>query len=175
MFEMDLRREKVFFHEVQKFTQIWLWLIILFITGLAWFGFIRQILIRIPFGQHPAPNIVMIITWVIAGVFLPAFIGSTKLVTEVRGNGLYIQYFPFHLSPRRIAFDKLQNYEVRVYRPLLEYGGWGIRYGTKGQAYNMAGNRGVQLVLIDGKRILIGSQKPEEMVKAIDTAIEERQ
>lgn len=30
--------------------------------------------------------------------------------------------------------------------------------------------RGVQLELINGKRLLIGSQKPEELVRAIDNA-----
>jgi len=41
----------------------------------------------------------------------------------------------------------------------------------KGKAYNVSGNRGVQLELLNGGRILIGSQKPEELVKAINLAI----
>jgi TATA-box binding protein (TBP) (component of TFIID and TFIIIB) len=52
---------------------------------------------------------------------------------------------------------------------LLEYGGWGIKYGRKGKAYNVSGNRGVQLVFKDGKQLLIGSQRAEELAEAISS------
>jgi hypothetical protein len=64
------------------------------------------------------------------------------------------------------------RWEARTYRPILEYGGWGIRYSPFGQgcAYNVSGNRGVQLELADGQRILIGSQRAEELARAIGEA-----
>jgi hypothetical protein len=40
----------------------------------------------------------------------------------------------------------------------------------KGWAYNVRGNRGVQLELANGKRILIGSQRAEELAGAIGEA-----
>lgn len=40
-----------------------------------------------------------------------------------------------------------------------DYGGWGIRYGRKGKAFNVFGSRGLQLEFTNGKRLLIGSQK----------------
>ena len=44
---------------------------------------------------------------------------------------------------------------MRRYR---EYGGWGIRGGLRGtKAYNVSGNRGVELMLADGRTVLIGS------------------
>jgi len=60
---------------------------------------------------------------------------------------------------------------VLTYSPISDYGGWGIRYGSIGKAYNVSGNRGVQLELLNGERILIGSQKPEELAAAIDLAL----
>ena len=75
--------------------------------------------------------------------------------------------FPIHRCFRKIAFKELKGYKVRAYRPILEYGGWGIRFGLKGKAYNVSGNRGVQLELTNGKRLLIGSQRPEELWQAI--------
>ena len=64
------------------------------------------------------------------------------------------------------------RWEARTYRPLLEYGGWGIRYAPfgKGWAYNVHGSQGVQLELTNGKRILIGSQRAEELARAIGEA-----
>ncbi len=39
----------------------------------------------------------------------------------------------------------------------------GIRYGPKGTAYNVSGKIGLQLELKNGKKILIGTRKPEEI------------
>ena len=37
-------------------------------------------------------------------------------------------------------------------------------------AYNVSGNRGVQPVFSNGKRLLIGSQRPDELAAAISQA-----
>ncbi|MHC4338483.1 MAG: hypothetical protein ACYSTG_11155 [Planctomycetota bacterium] len=61
---------------------------------------------------------------------------------------------------------------ARTYKPIREYGGWGIRYSFRkgiGRAYNMSGNKGVQLVFKNGKKLLIGSQKPDELAQAINS------
>jgi hypothetical protein len=94
-----------------------------------------------------------------------------NLTTEVRSDGLYIRFFPFHLSFRRIPLDDLKAYEARTYSALREYGGWGIRWGWRGKAYNVRGNRGVQLELSNGERILIGSQRAEQLAEALDLAM----
>lgn len=155
------------FHEEQRFRQIWIWFLIIGIAALIWYSAFMQIIQRRPFGEHPAPNTLLIIFWLLFGIGLPAFFLLTRLITEVRMDGIYIRFFPLHLSYKKIALQDLQSFEVRTYNALREYGGWGIRYGPQGKAYNVGGNRGVQLVLTDGKRILIGSQKPEEFLAAI--------
>jgi hypothetical protein len=156
------------YREVQKFRQIWIWAVVIALVGLMWYAFVIQILYHRPFGDNPMPDVFLIIFWMIFGLGLPALIFFSKLVTEVRGDGIYIRFYPFHLSFHKIAFKDLKRYEVRTYHPLLEYGGWGIRYGSKGKAYNVSGNRGVQLELLNGKRLLIGSQRPEEFLQAIE-------
>ena len=50
----------------------------------------------------------------------------------------------------------------------MDYGGWGIKYGLKGLAYNISGNFGIQLELKSGSKILIGTQKPDEVKKLLD-------
>jgi hypothetical protein len=54
---------------------------------------------------------------------------------------------------------------------MREYGGWGVKYGWAGKAYNISGNRGVQLKLSNGKGLLIGSQRPEELAQAIQAGM----
>lgn len=155
------------FREEQKFQQVWVWFIVVGIAVLVWYSTIQQIILRCPFGGRPAPDTLLIIFWLLFGIGLPALLLSAKLVTEVRSDGIYIRFVPFHFSFHKIAFEELKSFEVRKYNALREYGGWGIRYGPQGKAYNVGGNRGMQLELVDGKRILIGSQRPEEFLAAL--------
>lgn len=67
----------------------------------------------------------------------------------------------------RIPLKNVVRAYYRAYNPIPEYGGWGIRTGMQGRAFNMRGNEGVQLVLASGKRVLIGSQRPDELARAI--------
>ena len=94
-----------------------------------------------------------------------------KLETEVCSDGLHVRFFPLHLHFKKLSFDDISEYFSRTYKPILEYGGWGIRcgFGKSGKAYNVKGNKGLQLVFKDGKRLLIGSQKPERLVEAINS------
>ena len=58
-----------------------------------------------------------------------------------------------------------------TYRPIADYGFWGIRSGRDGERALIArGNRGVRLELTDGSKLLIGSQRPEALAPAIETA-----
>jgi hypothetical protein len=64
---------------------------------------------------------------------------------------------------KKIAFDDIEKVYVRKYKPIMEYGGWGIRLGLfgKGWAINIAGNKGIQIEFKDSKKrkFLIGTQK----------------
>ncbi len=70
----------------------------------------------------------------------------------------------------RIPIADIREAEAVVYRPIAEYGGWGIRGFGKRRALNTRGNRGVLLTKTDGSTILIGSQKPRELLAALGQA-----
>jgi hypothetical protein len=160
-----------FYREVQRFRQLWLWLLVAGICGLSIWSFVQQLIMDKPFGQNPAPDVVVVVIAAIFGLGFPVLFYSINLTTEVRSDGLYVRFFPFHLKFRRILAGSLNRYEVQTYRPIRDYGGWGIRYGRGGKAYNVSGNRGVMLELSDGQKLLIGSQKPEELANAISLAL----
>jgi len=160
---------ELIYREEQKFA-LWLrWLVVLsmvWIVPLSIFS-----LTKTPPEQGP-PGILPIILLIVAGVFVPIAIAVLffllKLETEVRPDGLYLRYFPFHINFKRFTTDELSEYYARKYKPIREYGGWGIRCSfRKGNAYNVSGNKGVQLVFKNGKRLLIGSQKAEDLENAI--------
>jgi hypothetical protein len=165
-----MEKEFAYFREEQRFKQAWLWLIILVPVACCWFGAYVQLILKKPFGNNPAPDWLLTILWVVFGIFLPLFFYSVKLETEVRRDGIFLRFYPFHIKYRMMPFEEITSYEVVKYSPFREYGGWGIRYGKSGKAYNVSGNRGVQLALKSGRRILLGSQKPEQLAEAIRSA-----
>lgn len=155
------------YREVQQFRQVWIWVIISALAGLVWYAAMMQFLLHRPFGGIPMPVILLVIFWFIFGIGLPALFFFSQLVTEVCDDGIYIRFFPFHRTSHRIAFTEVKQFEVRTYRSFREYGGHGIRYGSKGKAYTVSGDRGVQIELLNGKRLLIGSQRAEELWRTI--------
>jgi hypothetical protein len=81
-----------------------------------------------------------------------------------------VRFFPFHRRPRVIDLENIESVEAVRYSPLRDYGGWGIRHGSAGKAYNVSGNQGVVLRLKNGKTVLLGSQRYEELAAAIESA-----
>jgi hypothetical protein len=163
------------FREEQRFS-LWLRLplaaLMAVVVGLEYFA-LKQLA-----AKEGPPEMLPIILLVVAGIILPIVIAALflvlKLETEVRSDGLYVRYFPIHIHYKRFTAEDLSQYQARQYKPIREYGGWGIRYGRGGKAYNVSGNKGVQLVLKNGKRLLIGSQRPDELVEAISSVMKSR-
>jgi hypothetical protein len=154
------------FREVQRFHQWWIWLIVLAIAVFGWWGFVQQILYGVPFGTQPAPDAMVWVFWVLAGVAFPIFLTLLHMVTEVRENGLVITFFP--VFRRRIPFENIHRCETCSYDPILHYGGWGIRWNRKrGWAFNVSGHQGVRLILERGQTVLVGSQRATELEQAI--------
>jgi len=154
----------VLFSEVQRFRQLWIWIIaFLPVAIMIWHLTVEQHVMK----QKPVkPDDFMILLTL--GITFPVLMYILNLRTEVRPDALYFRFFPFHLSFRKIDLKDIEKYEARTYSPLMEYGGWGLRYSWKnGKAYNVSGNRGVQIQLKNGVKILFGSQRPEEFVEAL--------
>ena len=162
--------DQVLFREVQYLRQPWLWALILAGSGLAFYAIIQLLLLDESFGDNTAANISILLVGSIIGVGVPALMFMTHLITEVRQDALYYRYFPFHTSLQRIPFDQIESFEAITYNPIRDYGGWGIRYWLKGKAYSARGNKGVRFVLTGGARVLIGSQRPEELARSLEAA-----
>lgn len=172
---LPTRETRALFHEEQRFRQPWLWALLVFIClveiGLFGYGMVQQLVFGRPWGTNPMPDALLIVTGGAAILFslgLLLLFLAMRLVTEVREGEMRLRFFPLHL--REIVFrpEELQRWEAVTYRPLRDYGGWGIRYGRQGKAYNVSGSRGVRLEFRDGRHILVGSQRPEDLATALD-------
>jgi hypothetical protein len=165
------------FHETQRFRQRWVWAVIIASIALAvlitGFGVWQQVVRGVPFGDEPTSNTGLLFAFgltVAIGLGVILLIKASQLDVAVRDDEIFIRFRPFHLNGRHIALRDVADAKMRVYRPILEYGGWGIRMGFSGMAYNVSGNEGVQLVLADGSRVLIGSQRSRELEAAITSS-----
>jgi hypothetical protein len=165
------------FEEEQRFRQWWLWVIIgglnLVVVFIYGYGLVKQLLLGQPWGQKPMPDWLLIVfSAVMFGLLggVTWLLMAVRLTVRVDLTRVWIRFWPF--SRREIPLDTIARHEARTYRPIREYGGWGVRwgFGRRGLAYNVSGNRGVQLELIDGKRLLIGSQRAEDLDAALSRA-----
>lgn len=156
------------FREEQRFRQPWLWLLILFLVALQWWGFIQQIVLGRPWGNRPAPDWMMALLWLVFGIGLPLFFLYLRLIVTVTDNVIDIHFRP--LTRRTIPIADVTRVEARTYAPLREYGGWGIRGWGGKRAYNVSGDRGVELTLVDGGKVMIGSQRADELAQTITAA-----
>ncbi|MFN5416587.1 MAG: hypothetical protein ACK5B9_05980 [Flavobacteriia bacterium] len=160
---------QILFSEKQKFTQWWLFLLLFGISGLFIYALYIQLVVGTPFGDKPIGNggLIAISIFVLN---LNALFFATRLETQIDHKGIYVRFYPFQRKMRFYAWQEIQKAEVRTYKPLQEYGGWGIRYGFRGngKAYNVSGNEGLQLELKSGEKFLIGTRKGEELNLVIE-------
>ena len=151
------------FEEEQRFTQWWLWVILISVGILPIVGVYKQVLLGEPFGNNPMSNTGLIIFMVCMLLFVGLF-RLMKLKTVINKNGIEISFFPF--LKRAFKWEEVTSYEIVNYGFV---GGWGIRLGTTyGTVYNVKGNKGLALQLKNGKKYLIGTQKEHELKRLID-------
>lgn len=157
------------FLEKQKFTQWWIWILLISTTLIPIYGIYQQIFQGEPFGDKPASNLELIGVVVLMGVLL-GFFWSIQLTTEINEEGIRVKFFPF--TNRFIKWADIQSAQVVNYGFV---GGWGIRLGTKyGTVYNTSGNTGLALTLKNGKKLCIGTLKEEELKNVINSLIKDR-
>jgi hypothetical protein len=154
---MVAREKPVLFEEKQRFTQKWIWLLPLSfpLVGLLFPNISNEL-----FTFNASALLINL------GVFLSILLLFGfwfELNTQIYTDGIYVRFRPFHRKPRIYTWSEIEHYEIRKYKPLMEYGGWGVRMGFKGLAFNVRGNMGLQLVLKNGKRVLIGTQRAAEL------------
>jgi hypothetical protein len=157
-----IQDKEILFKETQRFTQWWLWLILGGISAFQLYGCIRQVFLGLSFGNNPISNAALIGLNIFLLIIL-FFFWQIRLETVITKDRLYIKFFPFHFKFRFFPFSSISKAYVRKYSPLQEYGGWGLRYGFGGKAYNIKGNMGLQIDFKDSSNLLIGTQKAQEL------------
>ena len=158
------------FREEQRFGW-WIYSLLALMMAMAWALFER----RGPIGQQAAAlHGQQVLLGIAAGLVLPVVIlvGVLRMTTLVTPTDVRVWFGLIPTYRRAIPIGSIGRVEVVQYRPILDCGGWGIRNGPDNErVFNARGNRGVRLHLIDGSKILIGSQRPEELALAVEGSL----
>jgi hypothetical protein len=156
--------ETPLFTEKQYFRQWWVWILILGLNGITVFGAISQVVFGHTFGDKPMSNLGIVIFTIVFAAFMVFFL-SQNLSTKIDERGVYIKFFPYHRRWRLYTWEQIESCELKQYKPLSEYGGWGLRQG----AYSMSGNEGLLLRFKSGKpSLMIGTRNTEEVRSVLE-------
>lgn len=160
-------KKEVVFIENQGFRQWWIWLILVLINvSSSWF-LIEKYVYKKQFQDTAYHSNSGAGIWGLILLLVTILFFSAKLTTKIAADGIEARFFPFHFHTRKYLWKDIASAKVRKYSALKEYGGWGLRFGLDGKAFNVSGNKGIQLVFKDGSKLLIGTQKPEEAAQAL--------
>lgn len=167
---------KSYFKEEQYFSSPWFWafLIVLFTFTLlpTVVAIYSGVVLEKPMGENPDYIVTLFITLaIIIVVYLVVilFFRKMRLDVEIKQDGLYYRYVPFINKYRHFLKEEIKSFEVRKYRPIKDYSGWGIRnsWGKAGTAFTVKGNMGLQLYLVNGKKVLFGTQRGDALTRAM--------
>lgn len=151
------------FEEQQQFRQRWTYIIYILLfalLGLFVYADIQQIIFGRPFGDKPASNAALLVITLFILVLL-VLLYQAKLETLVTDDGVYFKWKPFQKTYRKFAWSEIVKAEI------IRFGfiGYGWRLTSYGTIYNVAGDKGLQLHLKSGKKVVLGTQKANELAE----------
>jgi hypothetical protein len=164
--------EGVVFSERQPLKIVWLRAVLFVLLGglvlLFGWGMFTQLVLGQTWGDKPMSDTMLVLVSVfVIGLWsaLSWAILRVSLVVKVDETNLHIAVWPF--VRRTVGLAQITTAEAQKIRPLLQFAGVGARLMRGGWAYIVGGDRGVMMSLTDGKKVFVGSDRPEELVAAI--------
>jgi hypothetical protein len=115
-------------------------------------------------GQLPVALLCLLIY-----VLLHVLLGG--LLVTVETAGVRVGLGRVRVFRAFIPFDTVTAVESVTYRPLKEFGGWGMRGGKQKRAWTARGNQAVVLSTRDGRRIYVGSDDASKLEGRIRNAM----
>lgn len=158
--------DNAIFEETQRLHQN---RIVRYVTPIALFGALVATCTALV-GQGTSP--IGLAAMITAVVVLTAGFAMLPMRTTVTPNEILVRTLVFYR--KRVAIANVDSADAITYNPIFECGGWGIRPTRRyGLVLNIAGDRGVAVRYSGAdneKRLLIGSQRSDELEHAIRVA-----
>lgn len=146
------------FTEFQRFNSRWMWTII---GGLIISGTLPIIGAMAP--GFPPEMIPVIILISLFPVCIAVVIGTGYLKTTINSSGIFVEMKILIKFKKHFLWSEIESIAVDRYKPIKEFGGWGIRMGRNSIAYSTSGNEGLILKLNSSKKVVIGTKRSTDL------------
>lgn len=153
---------KILFHEEQQMRQWWLWLLLLVPIGVS-----ISLVMNLDLHANPelsetssssSGTFQFLFFLPIVGILLLLYF--MKMTTTIDADKIIIKHL--FVINKEFLWKDISSAEIITYG----FVGYGQRYSSKhGTVYNMSGNKGLAIVLKNDKKVLLGTQNPEELAK----------
>lgn len=158
------------FKEVQSYRGTWLMYLILIIE-LPMLILVGTVIWTSKPDSQEAIWLIPMIFLIMGSVFM--FLMWIKLETRIDSYSIKYRYVPFFFKWKSIPKEAVKSIEVITYSPISDYGGWGLKGNSTTKAYSVLGDQGLLIDIGQKKRIMIGTQKAQELKPFIETWREE--
>jgi hypothetical protein len=164
-------QSEILFAEKQRFTQKRLTFFLLIgMIGIHLYFIYQQLIRHIPVEYISLSDKEILESSTIILLVTIAFF-LIRLDTLIKEDGIHVRFFPFQLHFQHILWHSLSKCYIRKYSAIWEYWGFGFRIGSftrMGKAYTVSGKKGLQLEITNDQKLLIGTQKPEELSAVLE-------
>jgi len=162
------------FEENNSIFDVW-WGKLIFIS--VYVGILLPFMILAKKPETPPTVILSFIAMIAIWIFIFLLLG--KMTVTVNEKELMIQFGFLGWIRKHIPLAVINSAKAVTYRPLREFGGWGIRCGTfegeRTACYSMYGQKGVllglkkeiKICLIVTRKLLIGSQHSRQLASTL--------
>jgi len=155
--------DKILFKETQKYIV----LMVAAVLSTVFFGVfcVVQICFGKPVGNHPAPDALLIVFFVVSvgTIFLAWY---QKLIVVITEDEIQIS-FGILTSNKVIKVSDVKNITTRKYNAMKEFWGWGVRFKNNTTCFAVSGSDAIEIELKSGEKLLAGTQKMAEAEKAV--------
>ncbi len=121
-------------------------------------------LINLNKGKGDWMGLIVISVIIVLSIFLLIL---SFLYVRIEKESIIVRFVPFHLKPKVYLWADIESLELRKYKPLREFGGWGIKGTKNNKAFNVSGDIGLQITFKSGKKLLIGTAEPQKLELAL--------
>jgi hypothetical protein len=132
-------------------------------------GMLALLIWQVVLGHPGAKNSISngnVIGWTIFLWLVYLRLITVRLVTEIRNRVLIVALRGLGRK-RRVPLDRIQSVEIIDHDPVREFGAYGIRTTRASTAYLAGGRGAVRLSLSGGSKLVVGSNRPDELAAAL--------
>jgi hypothetical protein len=97
---------------------------------------------------------------------------KSRLHVEVRDGAIRYRFYPFQFRTTKLPRDEVEKWEIKKINPFRNSRGFGYNIGFKRRSMVMKGRWVLVLERAKGPKIILGTQRPEELRKAMSDLME---